>query len=556
MIQFRRLSFTYWGRTTAALKNVELSIRDGEKVLIAGPSGSGKSTLGRCINGLIPHFYGGRLAGRVVVDGMDVTTTQPRELATRVGMVFQDPENQLVATDVERDVAFGPENLGLEPSEIARRVDDVLAALGLEHLRYRPLASLSGGEKQKTVIAGVLALRPRILVLDEPTSELDPASADDFFALLSGLQQSLGLTVVLIEHRIERIAGLVDRLVLLDNGRIVADGRPDEVLDSHESGCLGIGMPPVARLAQALRASGRWSGALPATVEQACSTLGPALRALTFGQGGPAVYTPPRPGTVVCAHELTYCYDGEATPALADVTASFPGRSVFAVMGRNGSGKTTLVKHFNGLLRPTGGSMHIDGVDVCDSTVARMARTVGFVFQNPNDHLFADTVEDELRFTLLHQGVARGDIDARVEDVLALFGLRSLRLEYPRSLSGGERQRVALASVFIARPRVLVLDEPTRGMGSALKGELSALLREYSASGNLVVLVTHDVETAVTEADCALLLSDGRTESCGAVRTVLDGHPVFASQVNRLVRALSLPVGPVATVDDLLEVVR
>jgi len=550
VIKFDRFSFTYWGRPAPALKDLDLRICDGERLLVAGPSGSGKSTLARCLNGLVPHFYGGQLEGRVLIDGLDVTRTQPRELATRVGMVFQDPENQLVASDVERDVAFGPENLGLEPSEIARRVDDVLQSLGLSHLRHRPLSSLSGGEKQKAVIAGVLALHPRVLVLDEPTSELDPASAQEFFEMLSGLQWKLGLTVILIEHRIERVAAIVDRVVLLCEGQVIADGRPCDVLDSHESAQLGVGAPPVTQLAWALRAKGLWAGMVPLTVEQARDTLESALR--TVGATCDAA-THQSSEPVVSVKSLTHQYDGDMEPALADVDVLLPDGSVCAIMGRNGSGKTTLVKHFNGLLKPTSGSVYVCGTDVRESTVARMARMVGLVFQNPNDHLFAETVEDELRFTLVHQGVPRAAVDARVEQALALFGLTSLRFAYPRSLSGGERQRVALASVLVARPRVLVLDEPTRGMESALRRVMSSLLREYAAGGNLVVLVTHDVEMAVEDAEHVLLLSSGKTEGYGEVKTVLDGHPVFASQINQLVHSLRLPVGPLATVDDLLE---
>ena len=551
MIEFRRFSFTYWGRSQPALRNVDLRIGEGECVLVAGPSGSGKSTLARCMNGLIPHFHGGTLSGRVIVDGLDVADTQPRDLATRVGMVFQDPENQLVATDLERDVAFGPENLGLPPLEIASRVNEALDALGIASLRGRPLTSLSGGEKQKAVIAGVLALRPRVLVLDEPSSELDPASADEFLSVLSALQKRLHLTTIVIEHRIERVIGFVDRVVLIDKGEIVADGCPGEVLDSSQSRHLGIGLPPVSRLASELRARGMWNGVLPVTLEEAGARLtGIAQHAHERSRVHPASGT----DRIVAVEDLTFRYEGQQTAALSGVSVSLNHESVFALMGRNGSGKTTLVKHFNGLLRPGSGVVKVDGRNVADFTIAEMAHSVGLVFQNPNDHLFADTVEEELAFTLTHQRLAPARIEACIDETCALFGLASLRREHPRSLSGGERQRVALASVFASRPRVLVLDEPTRGMGAALKRDLSAVLRDYSDKGNLVVVVTHDVETAVEQVDRVLLLANGRVDVCGDTRTALDGHPVFASQMNRLARVLQLNGGPVATVSDMLEV--
>jgi energy-coupling factor transporter ATP-binding protein EcfA2 len=550
VIRFDRFSFSYWERSTPALRNVTLHVEEGECVLVAGPSGSGKSTLARCMNGLIPHFHGGVLSGRVTVDGLDVSTTQPGELATRVGMVFQDPENQLVATDVERDIAFGPENLGLPPAEIAARVEDALAALALTPLRHRLLASLSGGEKQRAAIAGVLALQPRMLVLDEPCSELDPAAADDFLAVLGRLRSATGLGIVLIEHRIERVAGFVDRVVLMDRGEIVADGRPADVLGSSLAGRLGIGLPPVTRLALELRTRGAWDGVVPVTVADARNSLGPVLRTL---RGVRDCRMEPPAGPVVAVSSLSYRYDGSTGCALTGVEAAMCDGKVYAVMGRNGSGKTTLMKHLNGLLRPAAGSVSVAGVDVSRATVAEMSRTVGLVFQNPNDHLFADTVDDEVRFTLRRQGLTRDSIDARVREVLALLGLEALRREYPRSLSGGERQRVALASVLAARPRVLVLDEPTRGMEAGLKQQLSALLRDYVREGNLVIVVTHDVETVVEHVDRVLLLSGGHVEGQGTTRDVLDGHPVFASQVNRLMRGLSNESGRVATVADVLE---
>ncbi len=551
MIEFRRFSFTYWGRSQPALRNVDLRIDEGERVLVAGPSGSGKSTLARCMNGLIPHFHGGSLSGRVIVDGLETTDTQPRDLATRVGMVFQDPENQLVATDLERDVAFGPENLGLSPLEIASRVNEALDALGIASLRGRTLMSLSGGEKQKAVIAGVLALRPRTLVLDEPSSELDPASADEFLGILSVLQRRQRLTTVLIEHRVERVIGFVDRVVLVDRGEIVADGRPSDVLDSSQARHLGIGLPPVLKLASELRARGMWNGVLPVTLGEASVRLS---RMTEHAHERPRVSHISCSDSIVAFDDLTFRYEEQQTAALSNVSVSLDHESVFAVMGRNGSGKTTLVKHFNGLLRPGSGVVKVDGRNVADFSVAEMARRVGLVFQNPNDHLFADTVEEELAFTLTHQGLAPPRIEARIDETCALFGLASLRREHPRSLSGGERQRVALASVFAARPRVLVLDEPTRGMGAALKRELSAVLHDYSQKGNLVVVVTHDVETAVEQVDRVLLLENGKVDMCGDTRTALDGHPVFASQMNRLAKVLQITGGPVSTVSDMLEV--
>jgi len=531
LIKLHDFTFTYNGTAQPALQNVALTIEDGEFILITGASGGGKSTLCRCFNGLVPHFYGGTISGRAEVQGMDILRTPPKELATKVGMVFQDPENQLVTTDVEREIAFGLENLGFPVNLIARRIEEALDTAGIANLRTRKHHELSGGEKQKVVIASVLALHPEVLVLDEPTSELDPQSAEEVLRLLERLNDELGITVILIEHRLDRVVHLVDRVLVMNEGSIQTNGRPREVMNI---GDLGSGIPPVIRLMQRLRAKGLKLGKLPLTVKEARLELQKVLRNINRSElSDDRLDIKP----ILKVDKLWFSYGDRA--ALRDIKMTINKGELTAIMGRNASGKTTLVKHLNGLLKPSKGRVIIDGIDTRQCSVAELSRQVGYVFQNPNDHLFADTVEEEVAFSLRNQGLEEVQINKPVEQILNQFRLARYRQSYPRNLSGGEKQRLALASVLVTRPKIIILDEPTRGMDYALKLELIGFLTDYCKRGNSVIMVTHDVEIVAERADRVILLSEGRVVVDGSKREVLSKALLFSPQINRLAQALS-----------------
>jgi energy-coupling factor transport system ATP-binding protein len=556
LIKIENLTFWYGDAATPAVREVSLEIEDGEFVLLIGPSGGGKSTLCRCLNGLIPHFYGGRITGRVEVNGLDITRHSTRELAARVGMVFQDPENQLVAGDAEREIAFGMENLAFPGELMAKRMEESLDTLGISAIRHRRTGELSGGEKQKVVIAAVLALHPNILVLDEPTSELDPGSAEEVLAAVGRLNDELGLTVILVEHRLDRVAQHVDRLLVLSGGAVIADGSPRSVLGGDKITDTGVGLPPIISLARGLKERGIGSGETPLTVKEGRMALGKVFkRRFEMSSNAPAAppQSPNRP-PLIEIKKLWHTYPGGCV-ALRDVNLSVSEGEFVAVMGRNASGKTTLVKHINGLLKPTRGEVTVGGTNSREATIAELARKVGFVFQNPNDHLFADTVEEEIAFTLRNLGFNDKEAAARVDEMLERFNLGEYRKHYPRSLSGGEKQRVALASVIAAHPGILILDEPTRGMEYRLKRELMAFLGDYRRQGGAVILVTHDVETVAEHADRVVLLSEGRVVVCGSRREVLSGALLFSPQINRLVQAFAgygVP-GDILTADEVLE---
>ncbi|MCD6230444.1 MAG: ATP-binding cassette domain-containing protein [Dehalococcoidia bacterium] len=556
MIRIDNLSFRYGGSSQAALCDITLDIDDGEFVLITGLSGGGKSSLCRCLNGLIPHFYGGEISGRVEVAGFDVMKHSTRELATSVGMVFQDPENQLIAFDVEREIAFSLENLSFSPDMMAKRVEDVLDVVNIAALRHRHIDELSGGEKQKVAIASVLALYPSILVLDEPTSELDPKGAEEILALVKRLNDEMGITVVLVEHRLERVMAYVDRLVVLDKGKVVADGSPQSVLNEKKLSRSGIGIPPLVALAHGLRDKGIEINDIPLTVKEARAMVARTLHGKNVE--GCVISEKRRDRNVqnrplLEVKGLWYAYSSGLV-ALKNVNLQvYPGEFV-VLMGRNASGKTTLVKHFNGLLRPTKGDVVLNGINTKGITVAKLARQVGYVFQNPDEYLFCDTVDEEIAFTLKNIGFGKTDIARLTDQVLDRFGLMPYKQCYPHSLSGGEKQRVAIASVLASRPSMIVLDEPTRGMEYGLKVQLMDFLDDYRNGGGTVILVTQDVETVAEYGDRVILLSEGRIVVDGTKREVLSRALLLSPQVNRLAQSLrgNGVCGDILTVAEML----
>ncbi len=557
MIKLSDFTFCYNDAEKPALQEINLEIPDGEFVLMTGPSGGGKSTLCRCLNGLVPHFYGGKLSGRVVVQGLDTRNHSPKELATKVGMVFQDPENQLVAMDVEREIAFGLENLAFSKKVIVKRIEESLDTLGISHLRHRAVHELSGGEKQKIAIASVLALHPDILVLDEPTSELDPRSAEDVLSILQRLNDELGLTIVLIEHRLDRVVQYANRLVVIDQGKIIANGAAKNILNNDYAKIseAGVGLPSVVRLAHELKQKGFVINGIPLTVKEARTMFGKGF-CQAFIKKTIRDEKVSEKATVE-TKKLWYTYP-QGPVALRDIDLRIYEGEFIAIIGRNASGKTTLIKHLNGLLKPTKGTVIVNGIDTRTVTVADLARRVGFVFQNPNDHLFADTVEEEVAFALKNRGVAREITSAKVDEMLERFHLTEYRKEYPRSLSGGERQRVAMASIMVNEPQILVLDEPTRGMDYKLKSELMVCLREYASRGNTVVLVTHDIETVAEYADRVILISEGQIVVDGSRHEVLSEALLFSPQINRLVQSWTeygVP-GDILTVDELVRILE
>jgi energy-coupling factor transporter ATP-binding protein EcfA2 len=505
------------------LDGVDLEVRAGEILLVAGSSGSGKSTLLRAANGLVPHATGGRFTGSVRAFGRSTREHPPRDLADVVGFVHQDPEAQFVVDQVEADLAFVLENLGVDEATMRRRVEEVLDALDIARLRDRSPMSLSGGERQRCAIAGALAAAPAALVLDEPTSQLDPQGAEDVLAALARLNTDLGTTVLLAEHRLERAAPLADRAVLVADHGVGVPGLPGAVLAEYP------GAPSVTRLGRLLG----WSPP-PLTVKDAMAyarTSPPFGRDEFRMRNSSRPNEPAAPGRpLVTARGLAVDLGGRRV--LGGVDLDVAAGEVVALLGRNGAGKTTLLRALATLQPIAAGTVETHG-------------PMAYVPQDPNSLLFAPTVRRELEQTLRLLG--RHDT-GEVEHWLAALGLDACRDRHPRSLSGGERQRVAIAAVAVGGAEVLLLDEPTRGMDAASRSALEAAVAEHAAGGGAVVLATHDIELAARCTTRAVVLGDGEVVAEGAARDVLAGS-LFAPQVLRV-----LP--PFLTVEEVERALR
>jgi energy-coupling factor transport system ATP-binding protein len=513
VIRYRDVAFAY-PDGPPVLDGVDLDVAAGEILLVAGSSGSGKSTLLRAANGLVPHATGGRFSGDVVAFGRSTRDHPPRALADVIGFVHQDPEAQFVVDQVEADLAFVLENLGVDEAAMRRRVEEVLDALDIAHLRGRSPASLSGGERQRCAIAGALAAAPAALVLDEPTSQLDPQGAEDVLAALARLNADLGTTVLLAEHRLERAAPMADRAVIVADGRVGIPAAPGTVLAGY------AGAPSVTRLGRALG----WEPP-PLTVRDARRHARP-----DHLPANPRPGSAPTPAVGDALLETKgLAADVGGRRVLVDVDLEVRRGEVVALLGRNGAGKTTLLRVLGTLLEASAGALIPHG-------------SVAYVPQDPNSLLFAPTVRRELEQTLRLLG--RRD-DGVVDRWLARLGLDALAERHPRSLSGGERQRVAVAAVAVGGADVLLLDEPTRGMDAASRHALERAVADHAAAGGAVVLATHDIELAARAATRAVVLGDGEVVAQGPAREVLAGS-LFAPQVLRV-----LP--PYLTVEEVEE---
>ena len=537
MIEFDRFTYSYPETDQPILDDLSLSVEEGEFVLVVGPSGAGKSTFLRAVNGLVPHFHGGTVGGRVRVAGLDPVQLGPRGMAQTVGFVFQDPESQFVVDTVEDELVFAMENFAVAPVTMRKRVEEVLDQLNIAHLRERRISTLSGGEKQRVAIAAVLTLQPRILVLDEPTSQLDPQAAEEVLIALRQLNEDLGLTILCAEHRLERVVQYADRILYFPH-----IGTPP-LLDDPATVLAQVPLtPPLITLAKALD----WQP-LPLTIKQGRRFVrrggGQARRREAGNRDlesqigdrtdpGPSTQHATRNTPHATLSHVWHAYGPHET--LRDVSLHINAGEILAIMGRNGSGKTTLLKLLSGLLKPSQGTVTVMDLDTQRAKVQAVIRHIGYVPQDPASLLFSESVADELAFTRRSR-----DLPPDPAADLALLGtldIDTLAQRHPRDLSAGEQQRVALAAILVAEPAILLLDEPTRGLDYPNKARLRGFLGTQRDAGRAVVMVTHDVELVAEIADRVALLAEGEVILDGPMRDVLADSLVFAPQIHKLYR--------------------
>ena len=553
-LEIYNLTYTY-PNETQALEEINLTIRQGEYVALMGASGAGKTTLCLLLNGVIPHVTGGKIKGRINVMGLDTFDHHVYDLAQRVGMVLQDPEAQLFTSSVRSEVAFAGENLGIPRPQLIEQVQWALKTVRLEGLDDRVPSQLSGGQKQRLAIASSLVVRPQLIVLDEPTSQLDPLGSQEVFSVLSDLNRELGLTVFIATHKSEEVAAFADRIILLDGGRIATEGRPDEVLAQVELlDRLDVKVPAVTQVEWELRV-GSEPDRFSVTLQQSKAKLQGCLEddELVVRER-PSIrddekFEPAQSleKAVIDIKDLSYTYETSAERALDGIDLEiWPGEFV-GLVGQNGAGKSTLAKIILGLLHPTKGKVLVGGEDVTTKSAAQLSRQVGLVLQNPDTQLFALSAREEVDFGLQNCGLDEDEVERRIEEALKAVGLWEKRDQYPFNFSYGDRRKLSVAAVAAMRPQTLIFDEPSTGQDHLGRYELANIARDLNRAGTTVIMISHDMDLIAEYSARLIVMGKGRIIADGPTRSVFQDVDLLGQtfisppQITRLAQSLQIP---------------
>jgi energy-coupling factor transport system ATP-binding protein len=529
-ISLEAATVKYVGRKDAAFSKLSVTFAPGETVLLLGASGCGKSTLALSLNGLVPHSIGATLNGSVSVDGLDTRDATVAELSRKVGIVFQDPEAQFVTLKVEDEIVFGLENLRTPPESMRPLVDAALASVDMPDAHEREVFKLSGGEKQRIALASLLAMEPGVLVFDEPTANLDPVGTRDVFALIAALRARNRHTIILIEHKLDELMHLIDRVIALgDAGAMLADGAPRDVFD-RDADVLqahGIWMPQTCLLAAALRARGAPVTPFPVTLDEAAD----AFATLSFGPHVPeaaharsnadAQNAPPAVETRALS-----CVRGGRV-ALTEVSLRVAQGEFLAIVGANGAGKSTLAQHLIGVLSAPAGRVLIEGQDIGRIPARQLIERVGYVFQNPEHQFVTDSVQEEVAYGLRVKGLDASETNDRAKAMLERFGLLKLAKANPFTLSHGQKRRLSVATMLAAGQRTLILDEPTFGQDQRNADALMSLLRELHAEGRTIIVITHDMALVAEHARRVAVMASGRVIYDGGTAALFEQRDVM-----------------------------
>lgn len=516
-IEIKNLNYKYAEAEYESLKNINLNIEKGELLFITGKSGSGKSTLVRAICGSIPNFYGGTISGGAYIEGTKADKIPENVRAGQITLVFQDPERQLMMNKVHREIAFGLENIGVDGEHIKRRVYEAMEFSNIIDLAFRDIKTLSGGQKQRVAITSAIAYLPKCIILDEPTSQLDPASAEEVVNLVKKINEELGITVIVTEHRIDRWFQAVNKIAVMSKGEIIFQGGKEEFYKRNE---LSDFFPTIFTAAKALKFE-----RMPESFKALRQEINRKVKLKDTLEAESSI------GEKVIEMKELRCFYKNCE-AVKNVNLVINRGSFNCILGHNGAGKSTLLKAVMGI-EPYSGKLSFEGKEIKRLSIKAIAKDIGYVSQNPNDYISKDTVYEELKFTLDNYGIKD---EEKINEILKLLDLYELRKRNPRDLSGGERQRTAIASILVLEPKVILLDEPTRGLDWMLKKKLGEILKKLQKRGITVILVTHDIEFAAEFGDNFILMSNGEVVASGSREKVLGNGIYYTTIVNKLFR--------------------
>lgn len=520
IVDIQGLSYAYRGfEDKWVLREIDLQIQPREFIAVAGRTGSGKSTLCYALNSLVPHSFGGKMEGSVYVCGLNTRDTTPAALAPKVGIVLQSAESQLVGLTVREDVEFGLENIALQRDEIQARVDWALDVVKLSQLQESSPWNLSGGQKQRLAIASALAFRPQLLVLDNPTAELDPIGKQEVLETISFLNQEHGITIFIVDQELHEILPYAHQLLVLDEGKVLLVDRPEKVLDQAERiRAAGVKLPDVTEISYQLRKRKLWNGALPISIEQAKGKFGQIFQSNSHRIMPQAVMQ--QAGIpLIELRDVSFQYPNGRS-VLQKINLTIHSGDFLAIMGPNGAGKTTLAKHLNGLLKPTAGQVLVEGLDTRKESVAHLATRVGYVFQNPDHQIFSKTVVEELSFGPKNLGWPSERIEQAVQRALQDIEMEDRREAEPYFMGLAERKLIAIASVLIMKPHVLVLDEPATGADYNVALRIMRYISDLHKRGLTVIIITHDVSLSANYASRMIAMREGTIQIDGSPESV------------------------------------